>query len=96
MFGFSPLSSFPFSTPSSSQEDSFLYGPIGTGVGKISGPLLAPNLERSGTDWSVDTDLLYLNVNDQRIGFATDVPDATLSINNNLPITKPRPIIRVS
>ena len=83
MFGFSPLSSFPFSTPSSSQEDSFLYGPIGTGVGKISGPLLAPNLERSGTDWSVDTDLLYLNVNDQRIGFATDVPDATLSINNN-------------
>ena len=82
MFGFSPLSSFPLSTPSRI-EDNVRYGPTGTGVGKISGPLLGPNLERSGVDFSVDTDLLYLNVNDQRVGFATDVPDATLSINNN-------------
>jgi len=82
MFGFSPLSSFPLSTPSRI-EDNVRYGPTGTGVGKISGPLLGPNLERSGIDFSVDTDLLYLNVNDQRVGFSTDVPDATLSINNN-------------
>ncbi len=76
MFGFSPLSSSPLGTPAPGS-------PVGTGVGKISGPLLAPNLERSGIDWSVDTDLLYLNVNDGRVGFATDVPDATLSINDN-------------
>ena len=82
MFGFSPLSSFPLSTPSRI-EDNVRYGPTGTGVGKISGPLLGTNLERSGIDFSVDTDLLYLNVNDQRVGFSTDVPDATLSINNN-------------
>jgi hypothetical protein len=68
MLGFSPLSSSPLGTPAPGS-------PIGTGVGKISGPLLAPNLERSGTDFSVDTDLLYLNVNDQRVGFGTDVPD---------------------
>lgn len=76
MFGFSPLGSSPFGSPGPS-------GPVGTGVGKISGPLLAPNLERSGVDFSVNTDLFYLNVNDQRIGFGTDVPDATLTINNN-------------
>jgi hypothetical protein len=75
MLGFSPLSSSPLGTPAPGS-------PIGTGVGKISGPLLAPNLERSGTDFSVDTDLLYLNVNDQRVGFGTDVPDATLSVDN--------------
>lgn len=76
MLGFSPLSLSPLSSPGPA-------GPLGTGVGKISGPLLAPNLERSGVDFSVDTDLLYLNVNDQRVGFGTDVPDATLTINNN-------------
>ena len=75
MLGFSPLSSSPLGTPAPGS-------PIGTGVGKISGPLLAPNLERSGTDFSVDTDLLYLNVNDQRVGFGTDVPDATLTVDN--------------
>lgn len=75
MLGFSPLSSSPLGTPAPGS-------PIGTGVGKISGPLLAPNLERSGTDFSVDTDLLYLNVNDQRVGFGTDVPDATLAVDN--------------
>lgn len=75
MLGFSPLSSSPLGTPAPGS-------PIGTGVGKISGPLLAPNLERSGIDFSVDTSLLYLNVNDQRVGFGTDVPDATLAVDN--------------
>jgi len=76
MLGFSPLSSSPLGSPGPA-------GPLGTGVGKISGPLLANNLTRSGVDFSVDTNFFYLNPTDQRIGFLTDTPTTTLEINPN-------------
>jgi len=55
-------------------------GPITAQLGRISGPLLAPNLIRNGVDLSVETDLLYLNVSDGRVGLNTDTPTADLEI----------------
>jgi len=37
-------------------------------VGRISGPLLKQNLIRNGINLAFETDLLYLDVNNQRIG----------------------------
>jgi hypothetical protein len=66
-------------------------------LGRISGAALAPNLERQGVDLTfrngpVDSDLLYLDVNNNRIGINTDTPvydlDVAASIRtNNLEIT---------
>lgn len=43
-------------------------------IGRISGPMLRANLERQGVDLSVETDLLYLDVNNNRIGINKAVP----------------------
>jgi hypothetical protein len=55
-------------------------------LGRISGPLLAANLRRDGQDlWFADTDLttplLYLDVNNGRIGINTDSPTRDLLVN---------------
>lgn len=52
------------------------------GLGRISGPLLKDNLVRNGVDLAFETDLLYLNVNDDRIGLKTDSPARELEIDN--------------
>jgi len=43
-------------------------------VGRISGPLLKENLIRNGVNLAFETDLLYLDVNNQRIGVKTTTP----------------------
>ena len=53
----------------------------GKELGRISGPLLADNLLRSGTNLAVDSDLLYLDVNNKHVGFKTSGPSRTLTIN---------------
>lgn len=50
-------------------------------IGRISGPLLKANLLRQGVDLAFETDLLYLNVNDSRIGVNTASPDFDLDVN---------------
>ena len=50
-------------------------------LGRISGQLLKDNLTREGRELAFDTDLLFLNVGDRRIGANTDVPTKTLEIN---------------
>jgi cytoskeletal protein CcmA (bactofilin family) len=50
-------------------------------IGRISGPLLKANLLRQGVDLAFETDLLYLNVNDARIGVNTASPDVDLDVN---------------
>jgi len=50
-------------------------------VGRISGPLLKSNLVRNGLDLAFETDLLYLDVNNQRIGVKTDTPQHEIDIN---------------
>ena len=50
-------------------------------VGRISGPLLKANLIRNGIDLAFETDLLYLDVNNQRIGVRNSSPQYELDIN---------------
>ena len=52
-------------------------------VGRISGPLLKSNLLRQGVDLAFETDLLYLDVTNRRIGVKTNAPAETLDINGS-------------
>ena len=51
-------------------------------IGRISGPMLRANLERQGQDLSVETDLLYVDVNNDRIGINESVPTKSLHVDN--------------
>ena len=50
-------------------------------LGRISGPLLKSNLIRNGIDLSFETDLLYLDVNNQKVGIKTTTPTHELQVN---------------
>ena len=50
-------------------------------LGRISGPLLKANLLREGVDLAFETDLLYLDVNNSRIGINTATPEYDLDVN---------------
>ena len=49
-------------------------------VGRISGPLLKQNLLREGVNLAFETDLLYLDVNNQRIGVNNSNPQFDLDV----------------
>ena len=51
-------------------------------IGRISGPMLRANLERLGVDLSIETDLLYVDVNNNRIGINQAVPTKSLQVDN--------------
>lgn len=51
-------------------------------LGRISGPLLAENLLRQGINLAFETDLLFLDVVNGRIGIRTDTPTRDLLINS--------------
>ncbi len=50
-------------------------------VGRITGPLLKANLLRQGANLAFETDLLYLDVVNGRIGVKTAAPSTELQIN---------------
>jgi hypothetical protein len=50
-------------------------------IGRISGPLLKANLVRDGVDLAFETDLLYLDVTNSRIGVRTATPQYDLDVN---------------
>lgn len=50
-------------------------------VGRITGPLLKANLLRDGVDLAFETDLLYLDVVNGRIGVKTTQPSHDLTVN---------------
>jgi hypothetical protein len=52
-------------------------------IGRISGPMLKPNLERQGVDLAFETDLLYLDVTDGRIGIKNSAPTAALDVTGS-------------
>ena len=56
-------------------------------IGRISGQLLKSNLLRSGVDLAFETDLLYLDVVNSRIGIKTTTPTADLDINGTIKTT---------
>ena len=53
-------------------------------VGRISGPLLKSNLIRNGIDLAFETDLLYLDVNNNRIGINTATPQHELDVSGTI------------
>ena len=50
-------------------------------IGRISGPLLKANLIREGVNLAFETDLLYLDVNNSRIGVKTATPTHDLQVD---------------
>ena len=56
-------------------------------IGRISGPLLKENLLRNGTDLAFETDLLYLDVTNRRIGVKTTSPQYALDIVGTARVT---------
>jgi hypothetical protein len=56
---------------------------MGRELGRISGPLLSDNLKRNGNNLAVETQLLYFDVVNNRIGINTSAPTRDLLINNN-------------
>ena len=53
-------------------------------VGRISGPLLKSNLLRDGVDLAFETDLLYLDVINGRVGINTGTPGYDLDVNGTV------------
>jgi hypothetical protein len=51
-------------------------------VGQISGPLLSPNLVRNGINLSIDTDLVFYDVINRRVGIHRNTPNYDLDVNN--------------
>jgi len=56
-------------------------------IGRISGSVLKSNLTRNGTDLAFETNLLYLDVTNSRIGIGTSEPSTTLHVNGNTTLT---------
>jgi hypothetical protein len=50
-------------------------------IGRIGGPMLKENLIRQGVDLSVETNLLYFDVNNMRLGVNTATPNVAMDIN---------------
>jgi hypothetical protein len=50
-------------------------------LGRISGPLLKSNLLRNGVDLAFETNLLYLDVTNRRVGINTGTPSHDLQVN---------------
>ncbi|MBC8435756.1 MAG: hypothetical protein H8D84_02100, partial [Proteobacteria bacterium] len=53
-------------------------------IGRISGSVLKANLTRNGTDLAFETNLLYLDVTNSRIGIGTSSPSTTLDVNGTI------------
>jgi hypothetical protein len=52
-------------------------------LGRIGGQVLTDNLVRAGVDLAFETDLLYLDVTNQRIGIKDSTPVYDLDVNGN-------------
>jgi hypothetical protein len=66
------------SEPTSSSESAYIAQ-----LGRISGKLLAENLERNGIPLAFETDLLYLDTENLKIGINTDAPIYEFSVNGD-------------
>ena len=60
---------------------------MSTQLGRISGPLLKDNLLRDGVDLAFETDLLYIDVINQKIGIRSSAPTRDLYSPNNIKTT---------
>jgi len=53
-------------------------------IGRISGSVLKSNLTRNGTDLAFETNLLYLDVTNSRIGIGTSSPSTALDVSGTI------------
>jgi hypothetical protein len=53
-------------------------------IGRISGSVLKANLTRNGTDLAFETNLLYLDVTNSRIGIGTSSPSTELDVDGTI------------
>lgn len=53
-------------------------------IGRISGPMLFNNLERQGVDLAFQSNLLYLDVNNLRVGIQNSAPNYVLDTPGNV------------
>ena len=53
-------------------------------IGRISGSVLKSNLTRNGTDLAFETNLLYLDVTNSRVGIGTSEPSTPLHVNGTI------------
>ena len=53
-------------------------------IGRISGPMLFSNLERPGVDLAFQSNLLYLDVNNLRVGVINSSPQYALDSSGNV------------
>ena len=53
-------------------------------IGRISGSVLKSNLTRNGTDLAFETNLLYLDVTNSRVGIGTSEPTSALQVNGTI------------
>lgn len=53
-------------------------------IGRISGPMLFSNLERQGVDLAFQSNLLYLDVNNLRVGVINSSPQYSLDASGNV------------
>ena len=56
-------------------------------IGRISGSVLKSNLTRNGTDLAFETNLLYLDVTNSRVGIGTSEPTTALQVNGTITST---------
>lgn len=60
---------------------------MGRELGRISGPLLAENLRRNGSDLAFETKLLYLNIGNKYVGINSSTPTQDFTVNGLLNVT---------
>jgi hypothetical protein len=53
-------------------------------LGKVAGTMLKDNLVRNGTDLILDSNLVYFDVNNRRVGISTLTPGNVLSVNGSV------------
>ncbi len=56
-------------------------------IGRISGSVLKSNLTRNGVDLAFETNLLYLDVTNSRVGIGTSEPTTALQVNGTITTT---------
>ena len=56
-------------------------------IGRISGSVLKSNLTRNGVDLAFETNLLYLDVTNSRVGIGTSEPTTTLQVSGTVTAT---------
>jgi hypothetical protein len=53
-------------------------------IGRITGSVLKSNLTRNGVDLAFETNLLYLDVTNSRVGIGTSEPSTELHVNGTV------------